>query len=292
MGALEPEKFLELHGGEAGIWHFSMSHAKRNIFISREDFIYGINSLVICKQKTLDKEWKETPDMQHLWPGGVTTCTSLPLKYDIRIFCYTFMNDHFHLILGGRGLTCAMFMRMLLARISRIGNVTGRMIHNDMFMVTPILYRKQMQEECAYVLRNPIRAGMASPYKYPWCSMSECLLNPLETVQHGRKIKDFGDRERRRILRTKERLDGEIEILDGRILDSFIVDTEDFAKYFSSELELFKMVRKSAVDSDVKEEHGMPDALKITDESVLEKAKEVLRRKFRDTCKLPWHNVT
>ena len=101
---------------------------------------------------------------------GMILLGLISIKYSLKIYAFTLMPNHMHIILNGTGVNCVMafdyLKRKLSARLKRDGY---RPLPEDYwFKLTRIEDDGQMKGEVVYVLRNPLEKGLAVVGGYLW----------------------------------------------------------------------------------------------------------------------------
>ena len=86
-------------------------------------------------------------------------------KYGVQVYAYAFMSNHFHLVIGGRGLAIADFVRHLLCNLSRKLGPLCRPRWWGKFWerrasVTPILDDGALEDRVKYVLSHGVKEGL------------------------------------------------------------------------------------------------------------------------------------
>lgn len=94
------------------------------------------------------------------------------IRFSIRIYAFTLMPNHIHIVLHGTGEKCLLIFdylkRKLSARLVRDG--FHALPDNYWFKLTKIETRQQLQNEIIYVLRNPLEKGLGIVGCYLWSS--------------------------------------------------------------------------------------------------------------------------
>lgn len=119
------------------------------------------------------------------------------LKYNIDIFSYCLMSNHFHLLLKTNEANLSTFMERLLWRYvvwfnfkyDRVGH-----LFQSRFKSEEILDHRYFLEVSRYIHLNPCEAGIVkSPEKYEWSSYS-IMLGQKENVFLNKSIlENFGN---------------------------------------------------------------------------------------------------
>lgn len=131
----------------------------------------------------------------------------------VEIMAYALMSNHFHFILRGSEEMCRAFFDLVRTRLSLYFSRHGRpkvLKAVETPDPTPITSLKQLQDEIAYVIRNPyvVRVDV-NPLAYFWCS-GFLYFNPLLDLIHTRPTAGLTVREKRECLQSRN-----LEIPDG-----------------------------------------------------------------------------
>ena len=125
----------------------------------------------------------------------------------VEILAYALMSNHFHFILQGSEEQCQAFFDMVKKRLSLYFSRHGR--PGVLKAVgspdpSPITSLKQLQDEIAYVIRNPyvVRVDV-NPLAYLWCS-GFLYFNPLLDLIRTRPTSQLRGPEKRALLRSHD----------------------------------------------------------------------------------------
>ena len=103
---------------------------------------------------------------------GMILLGLIRIKFSIKIYAFTLMPNHIHIILNGTGADCLQafdyLKRKLSARLKRDGY--NPLPEDYGFKLTLIESPEQMRTEIIYVLRNPLEKGLAIVGCYLWSS--------------------------------------------------------------------------------------------------------------------------
>jgi hypothetical protein len=131
----------------------------------------------------------------------------------VEILAYALMSNHFHFILRGSEELCRAFFDLVRKRLSLYFSRHGRpkvlkAIGNP--DPTPITTLKQLQDEIAYVIRNPyvVRVDV-NPLAWLWCS-GFLYFNPMLDLIRTRPTAQLTLSEKRESLRSRD-----VDIPDG-----------------------------------------------------------------------------
>ncbi|MBP3203203.1 MAG: hypothetical protein J6M31_06325 [Bacteroidales bacterium] len=148
------------------------------------------------------------------------------IKFSIRIYAFTLMPNHIHIILHGTGENCVLafdfLKRKLSARLKRDGY--GPLPDNYWFMLTPIDSELQLRQEFIYVLRNPLEQGLCAVGGYQWSSEWLYYSN-FSTLLQGTPVSQISKRSLKGMLGGEDELPGhwlvhpEIGLLPGSFVD-------------------------------------------------------------------------
>ena len=103
---------------------------------------------------------------------GMILMGMITVLFPIKIYVFTLMPNHIHIILSGTGASCLeafdYLKRKLSARLKRDG--FNPLPEDYWFKLTRITSPEQMKSEILYVLRNPLEKGLAIVGGYLWGS--------------------------------------------------------------------------------------------------------------------------
>ena len=239
--------------GREGIYLFTTDHQLRQlIFHDKEDFTYGVNTLALGT-----------------------------LKYPVFVLCYALMDNHLHLLLRGGYEDCKAYFRWVLHRLSlmlkaRYG-VNG-LLKFDAADVQEITDSRMLLNEVAYLLRNPYKARIDSPFSSPWVPF-EVYFNPYIDQIRGARFP--GLEAAKQQLGTHMMIPQDWEHLQGRIMNKCFVDYRTVEKRIGSGLALFDRIRRFDLESALAQAHGLEEQLTFTDSEMQEKILAI--------CRNEWH---
>ena len=239
---------------EKGYFHVSSHGLETNdIFKSRQDFIMGMNDIALCV-----------------------------LGYDVSILAFCLMSNHFHFVLYGTIDECRRFvveykrrcgMRMRLG----CGEVKG--LKDVNVQIDMIDSREYLENAIAYVLRNPLAAGVfMMPYHYEWSSISLYFRGPYQPS--GIRLNDLSVRKRLSVLRS-HRVVPTAYVMDdnGMILPSCYVNVKVVEDIFRHPARLMMSIARK-VENDVEVRLGITESVTLTDQELLTQMSELIRLEF------------
>ena len=232
-----------------GYFHVSSHGLERNdIFKTREDFIQGMNDVALCV-----------------------------LGYDVSILAFCLMSNHFHFVLYGFADECSRFAEEYKRRCGiRMRKLAGEVkgLREVSLQIDTIDSMEYLESAIAYVLRNPIAAGIfAMPYHYLWSSISVYFRNGEHPG--GCRLNELGIRKRQRILRSHQSVpDSYMVDVHGMILPSCYVNAEMVEKIFRHPSRLMMSLAKK-VENDVEVRFGIIKQVAVTDQELLTQMNEL-----------------
>lgn len=167
---------------------------------------------------------------------GMIVIGLLTLFYDVRIYSFTLMPNHIHLLLSGTGGTCLdafdYIKKKLSARLVKDGYP---LLPDDYwFQLVAVETPEQMMNNYIYIDRNAYEKGMCLPNGYPWSSsyLQHSLLGQMLT---GRRADTMKVSELIRITGTRAHIPAHWQFhpVLGLLPSSFI-DNRLFKKLFKS----------------------------------------------------------
>ena len=103
---------------------------------------------------------------------GMSSMAICSLLFDVIIYAFELMPNHFHVILSGTGADCCkLFFYMkkrISARLKKDGYVSLPAEYG--FKLIPIWNEQQLKNNLLYVARNPYEKHLSAPGGYPWGS--------------------------------------------------------------------------------------------------------------------------
>lgn len=245
--------FIDPFRGKSGVFHFSMPHLDNtSLFASDADFKAGVNYLAITS----------------------ASCVAV-------LLCYCLMDNHFHLLLAGRLEDCIRFYDSYITRLSRyIARSRNRigLLHKNTVDIQAVTTDKQFRNEVLYILRNPYKARICSPYTYRWSSVDAYF------CQNDKEYKDgISDemtlREFRELFKTRVKHDN-MAFLEGKISNRCFVDYQYVENRIGDSLTFFDTMRLYDLESVVETSHGIEETVVFSDAELKERISTVCRNEF------------
>ena len=212
-------------------------------------------------------------DFRVVW-NAIIICAAME---GITIYCFCIMSNHIHILLSGTEEQIRRFFAKFKQKTgrhfqARYNMHTARELSYKLFAVKD---RRAFCQEVAYILRNPYKAGISSPFSYKW-STADAYFKPSDSSIQGRYVSDFPSKKLRTILKTRFPLPASLQIRSGRITSHSFVDYTFVEKMFdNSSLRFFNLIKTWNIEDIVNSGHGqdIPDV--YTDTEVLRGIREI-----------------
>ncbi len=240
-------------------YHFSSKGLESEVlFASEQEFIAGMNRIGVC------------------W----ILCAIEDRKVTIVAFCL--MDNHWHFILYGTLSDCYRFVRRYKKLTSMwITEHRGTPLLEKQDIGHWIISREKIADKIAYVLRNPVAAGMGlQPAAYRWSSAS-LMFSGNSTPVFGRRDTQFlAMKEKRRIAYTRQILPNNwIVGPDNLIWPGNYVEYKHAEQVFGSLGKFMFALNNSNVDKETELEM-MDGSVSLPDGEVRIKAIELCEKHF------------
>ncbi len=226
------------------------------MFCDTKDFVQGMNDIPVCALST-----------------------------GIKIYAFCLMNNHVHFVLKGQYDDCLKFMRLykqMRSRRLRARHGTWYTLRGAEISVILLDSAEYQLNAIAYVLRNPVAAGMAvMPGEYKWSSASLYFGDKAFCLPGCRKMSELTVREKFRILKSRISFpDNYIVDSDGMIFPGSYTEYESVARMFGSPKQLlFYETKNQDLTSEL--ETGIVAKTKYRDEELLCSLDWLCENKFR-----------
>ena len=244
--------FTDPFNGKNGVYMISMDHLERQLlFRNEQDFIYGVNTIAIGT-----------------------------LKFRVFVLCYVLMDNHLHLLLRGRYEDCLAYYKWVLHRLAlMLKNHHGirGLLKGESTDVQAVRDSQGFINEVAYLLRNPYKARIESPFTYRWCP-AEVYFNKYLDLMKGERFQNSDSA--KKLLGTHTPIPPLWEHYQGCILNKCFVDYRTVERIVGNGLALFDRVRKYDLESAMAQIHGFEEKITFTDSEIQEKILSVCRNEL------------
>ncbi len=176
---------------ENNVYHVCTNGLARDLwFFDDEDYIDGMNSVAVCA-----------------------------LEARICIYCFCLMSNHVHFIVRGEENDCIRFIREYKRRRSlqmTFKYKTDHQIQGADVYLSRIDDLDYLRRAIAYVMRNPLAAGLAvTPTDYRWSSSNIYFADRAFSQSTYRRMGEFSLRCKRRMFKSK------VQFPDDYLVDSY-----------------------------------------------------------------------
>ena len=240
------------------------------MFRDNEDYVTGINYLAVCQIA-----------LNQIAPNQITPNQITPKKIEIIAFCL--MSNHLHIVAKGENAILKKFIISFKRRYSmwlaRKYN-EHKILHRTAFTIKEIDSTEYLKQVIAYVLRNPIAAGInVSPFQYKWSSAS-CYFRQKDIGNKKDQTGLSGNRIRR-IFKTRTLIIDGINIIDGEMADlmSFVKFTEVEAIFKTSRALMYFMSKDN--DNEIELEMNTLKKVSYNDSTVINAIRQICEKKFQ-----------
>ena len=215
-------------------------------------------------------------DYTAIW-NALAVCV---LMSEVKLFCLCIMSNHIHILLSGTPAEIARYFGVFKQKAGmylkeRYNCNTARLLSYELF---PVPDRKAFCQEVAYILRNPYKAGMSSPFSYRW-STYNIYFNPYP--KSGKSKTEYPIKVLRKMLRTRYSLPDSIKIVDGILAPSCFVDVPFVERMFEdSSVMFFNLIKNWTIEDAVNASHGQSVPDPYSDEEVFMGIKKICQELF------------
>ena len=131
----------------------------------------------ICARSN-NKDWFYLP-IKQVWDIFIDKLAQTQQKFDLDIYCFVLMDNHFHLFLRTPGADIDKAMHNLIHKMSlEIGKRSGRInkIFGGRYRRSIVNKDSYQLNVTRYIYQNPLRAGLCSKIEdYPFHSLSTAI---------------------------------------------------------------------------------------------------------------------
>lgn len=217
-------------------------------------FVRSITSLMMAKRRRKERDeyrswpngyyhlstdgWKEGRLFHNKgqYAYGMIVLGLLTLLFEVKIYSFSLMPNHVHIILSGTGGAILKAFDHIRKKISarQIKDGFPPIPEDYWFKLVPIEDEEQMRRNFIYVDRNPHEKQICVPAGYPWGSNS-LHFSLYGTLIKGRRADTFSKRELIKLARTEKPIPSDWEFHpELGLLPASFVDNRLFYKLFKS----------------------------------------------------------
>jgi len=230
------------------------------LFANTAEFIAGMNRVAIC----------------------VLLAVARGMPVQVISFCL--MDNHVHFILYGSREACDLFAADFKKLTGMwITRHRGERLHDNIDFGEGFVIRGRddLREKIAYVLRNPVAAGMETTAQgYRWSTANLMFSDTTAVLSSGLKASSFSERKLREILGSKVPIPQDWIILsDGLIWPGCYTRQDAAVRQFDSARNFTFMLGDSRIDGRVNEEMAS-QTLSIPDGEIRGHARALAKELF------------
>lgn len=188
-------------------WHICTDGLARNVvFRSREDYIYGMNSMAVCAY-----------------------------RHCVTVLAFCLMSNHVHFVVRGTYGNCRQFIGNYKRRLNALSDMSGTDV-----CIKRIADKVYLARAVGYVLRNPVAAGLqVMPWHYAWSSAGLYFRGDGLNTFSCRTIGAYNYKEKRALLNSHIKLpDSYMVSPEGVILPESYVDIAAVESVFRTPAQL------------------------------------------------------
>ena len=244
--------FLFKSGGP--YWHLTTPGMFQEVlFISRDDYRFGMSSTAIC----------------------IAEC-------DIVVYAHTLMGNHVHDIVEGTRKECLHYMARRKERLYRYLVSQGRKTDLSAFECEPIPITdvRMLRNEIIYVHRNGYVVNPShTPFSYPW-GTGCYYFNPLANNDRGIPFSSLTYRQRRQVFHSRVfDLPDKYRFKDGMILPPSYCRVDKGEEFFRDAHQYFSLLSKNS-EAYSEQARRIGDTVVLTDEEMYPAIQALSRRKY------------
>ena len=212
---------------------------------------------------------------------GMTVIGLLTVLFDIRIYAFTLMPNHIHIILSGTGRECLRafdyFCKMMSARLFKDG--CQPLPDDYWFKLVAIDNQEQMKNNIIYVDRNAYEKQICVPCGYTWGS-GYLHYSFVSKMISGRRADSFSRRELNRLTCTRKPIPSNWRFhSEYGLLPSSFVDNSLFSKLFKSPKEYESRLVKD-YESFVNVANALEETPEFADQEVDDIVNQILNKDY------------
>jgi REP element-mobilizing transposase RayT len=167
---------------------------------------------------------------------------------NVKVYTFTLMNNHVHIIISGNEDKCILFFEEFRSRLQRYFARNGRCVNLNNFTsnIIRITDLKMLRNEIAYVNRNGYSAhSQYTPFSYPW-GAGACFYNPFLLCLPSVHYAGLSVREKRKICHSNDVVipSPDVKVIGGLILPSSFCSIAEAESFFRSAHHYFQHLTK------------------------------------------------
>lgn len=228
------------------------------LFRDSEDYITGINYLALCAF----------------------------IYQNIEILAYCMMSNHLHIVVKGDAETGKKFMTGFKRRYSLWMTKKYneyKTLKNVPAIIKVIDNKEYLKQVIAYVLRNPVAAGInVNPFEYKWSSAGAYFAHDEDGIASKSVNNSLRLNESRRLFKTKTRIP---ESINPVTISGHTVDMKSFVNYIEVEglfrtSKAFMYFMAKDLDSEIESQLSMRKKIVFQDSFVAKAVVGICEERF------------
>lgn len=215
------------------------------------------------------------------YANGMTLMGVITLRFDIKVYAFSLMPNHFHILTSGNGAAISDAFAYLKRKLNQRLQEDGFPLleRNYGFKLVPVKDPEQMKTNFIYIDRNAYERQYCVPGGYPW---SSCRLqfSRLDDFSEGVCAESISKRKLEELIGTRLPIPGQWRFhpVYGLLPSSF-VDTSLFHRLFSGPKEYLTRLVKD-YEAYVKIARELDETPVFSKEEADEMARTILRERF------------
>lgn len=244
---------------EMNYYHICTNALKSSLlFRDSEDYITGINYLALCAF----------------------------IYQNIEILAYCMMSNHLHIVVKGDAETGKKFMTGFKRRYSLWMTKKYneyKTLKNVPAIIKVIDNKEYLKQVIAYVLRNPVAAGInVNPFEYKWSSAGAYFAHDEDCIAGKSVNNSLRLNESRRLFKTKTRIP---ESINPVTISGHTVDMKSFVNYIEVEglfrtSKAFMYFMAKDLDSEIESQLSMHKKIMFQDSFVAKAVVGICEERF------------
>ena len=199
------------------------------------------------------------------------------LGTNILIYAFCLMDNHIHFLVSGEESSILKLFTDVKREYGRwLSRSSGPIeVNLDGFEISMRLIKgeEDFKTVVAYILRNPVAAGLGSPTSYKWSS-AFLYFNPWLNHLNNISVKEYGITRLRTETGRRNELPTDMSLLDGIFTPARWCNYKKVEQVFGRPIELFKMLGKYGIENEEEGKMEQVEKNSHNDSFILAKVQE------------------
>lgn len=196
---------------------------------------------------------------------------------NIMVYAYCLMDNHIHFLMSGEEQEIKDLFSDMKREYGKWLKKTDSVISVNLedFSVSLRVIKgaDDFKTVVAYILRNPMVAGMGSPISYMWNS-SFLYFNPMIDLLRDYSLKEYGILKFRQEIARREQIPMDYRILDGIYNPRYWCQYKKVEQIFGRSVDYFKLLGKWGVENEEEAKMQQIERNAYSDSQILTKVNE------------------